>query len=60
MDAHKQAVATIASAVRQFFARREPYRIFHGSTNSTRPRTAATGHGGSDRGRKSPSQRDEI
>ncbi|KAL1897935.1 hypothetical protein Sste5346_003787 [Sporothrix stenoceras] len=44
MDAHKKAVATIASTVRQFFARREPYRIFHGSTNSTRPRTAATGH----------------
>ncbi|EPE09305.1 fad binding domain-containing protein [Ophiostoma piceae UAMH 11346] len=39
MEAHKQAVATIASAVRQYFARREPYRIFHGSTNSTRPRT---------------------
>lgn len=44
MDAHKKAVATIAATVRQFFARREPYRIFHGSTNSTRPRTAATGH----------------
>ncbi|CAK7241772.1 MAG: hypothetical protein STHCBS139747_003243 [Sporothrix thermara] len=44
MEAHKQAVATIAATVRQFFARREPYRIFHGSTNSTRPRTAATGH----------------
>ncbi|CAK7231395.1 hypothetical protein SBRCBS47491_007916 [Sporothrix bragantina] len=44
MEAHKQAVATIAGTVRQFFARHEPYRIFHGSTNSTRPRTAATGH----------------
>ncbi|CAK7234645.1 hypothetical protein SCUCBS95973_009005 [Sporothrix curviconia] len=44
MEAHKQAVAAIAATVRQFFARREPYRIFHGSTNSTRPRTAATGH----------------
>ncbi|KIH86343.1 delta24-sterol reductase [Sporothrix brasiliensis 5110] len=44
MDAHKKTVATIAATVRQFFARREPYRIFHGSTNSTRPRTAATGH----------------
>ena len=38
METHKQAVASIASAVRQYFARREPYRIFHGSTNSTRPR----------------------
>ncbi|CAK7273320.1 hypothetical protein SEPCBS119000_005593 [Sporothrix epigloea] len=44
MEAHRQAVATISAAVRQFFARSEPYRIFHGSTNSTRPRTAATGH----------------
>lgn len=38
MDRHKAAVAQIASAVRTYFARREPYRIFHGSTNSTRPR----------------------
>ncbi|KAF5233808.1 hypothetical protein FOXYS1_15740, partial [Fusarium oxysporum] len=37
MERHKQAVTTIASAVRGFFERREPYRIFHGSTNSTRP-----------------------
>ncbi|KAM6532968.1 hypothetical protein FALCPG4_006003 [Fusarium falciforme] len=37
MERHKQAVASIASAVRGFFERREPYRIFHGSTNSTRP-----------------------
>ncbi|CAK7202885.1 hypothetical protein SEUCBS139899_005612 [Sporothrix eucalyptigena] len=44
MEAHKKAVATIAATVRQFFAQRKPYRIFHGSTNSTRPRTAATGH----------------
>ncbi|CAK7564721.1 MAG: hypothetical protein SEPTF4163_002620, partial [Sporothrix epigloea] len=44
MEAHRQAVATISAAVRQFFVRREPYRIFHGSTNSTRPRTAAMGH----------------
>ncbi|KAG7135729.1 hypothetical protein HYQ45_006541 [Verticillium longisporum] len=27
----------IASSVRAFFDRKEPYRIFHGSTNSTRP-----------------------
>ncbi|OAA57974.1 FAD-binding domain containing protein [Niveomyces insectorum RCEF 264] len=44
MEAHKQAVATIAATVRRFFDSREPYRIFHGATNSTRPRTAAAGH----------------
>lgn len=38
MERHKQAVATIAAAVRGYFERSEPYRIFHGSTNSTRPR----------------------
>ncbi|KAJ6437865.1 d-3-phosphoglycerate dehydrogenase [Purpureocillium lavendulum] len=38
MERHKQAVGKIAAAVRGFFERKEPYRIFHGSTNSTRPR----------------------
>ncbi|KAL3962690.1 hypothetical protein ACCO45_004213 [Purpureocillium lilacinum] len=38
MERHKQAVGAIAAAVRGFFERKEPYRIFHGSTNSTRPR----------------------
>ncbi|OAA62979.1 galactose-1-phosphate uridylyltransferase [Cordyceps fumosorosea ARSEF 2679] len=38
MERHKQAVSKIAAAVRGFFDRRESYRIFHGSTNSTRPR----------------------
>jgi Delta24-sterol reductase len=38
MERHKQAVTTIAAAVRGYFERSEPYRIFHGSTNSTRPR----------------------
>ncbi|KXJ86297.1 hypothetical protein Micbo1qcDRAFT_168629 [Microdochium bolleyi] len=37
MERHKQAVRAIASTVRSFFDRSEPYRIFHGSTNSTRP-----------------------
>ncbi|KAH7161505.1 hypothetical protein EDB81DRAFT_347737 [Dactylonectria macrodidyma] len=37
MERHKQAVSKIAAAVRGFFDRREPYRVFHGSTNSTRP-----------------------
>ncbi|KAM0469724.1 hypothetical protein ACHAPX_010305 [Trichoderma viride] len=38
MERHKQAVTKIAAAVRGYFERGEPYRIFHGSTNSTRPR----------------------
>ncbi|KAI1773259.1 FAD-binding protein [Hypoxylon cercidicola] len=38
MEAHKQAVSKIAASVKQFFSRGEPYRVFHGSTNSTRPR----------------------
>ncbi|KAH8897017.1 FAD binding domain-containing protein [Thozetella sp. PMI_491] len=37
MERHRSAVAKIATAVRGFFDRSEPYRIFHGSTNSTRP-----------------------
>jgi delta24-sterol reductase len=36
MDAHDKAVAAIAARVRQFYDRKEPYRIYHGSTNSTR------------------------
>lgn len=38
MERHKQAVSKIAAAVRGFFDNGESYRIFHGSTNSTRPR----------------------
>ncbi|KAG6223671.1 hypothetical protein E4U34_000744 [Claviceps purpurea] len=38
MERHKQAVGKIAAAVRSFFEQKESYRIFHGSTNSTRPR----------------------
>lgn len=41
MERHAQAVSKIAAAVRGFFDRRESYRIFHGSTNSTRPRPRA-------------------
>ena len=36
MKSHKQAVEKIAAAVKQYFDRQEPFRIFHGSTNSTR------------------------
>ncbi|PLN81118.1 FAD-binding domain-containing protein [Aspergillus taichungensis] len=35
---HRQAVGQIAAKVRQFYDRKEPFRIAHGSTNSTRPR----------------------
>ncbi|KAI0435874.1 FAD-binding domain-containing protein [Xylaria telfairii] len=38
MASHQIAVKQIATAVRAFYNRRESYRIFHGSTNSTRPR----------------------
>jgi len=38
MARHEASVAKIAGAVRAFFEKGEPYRIFHGSTNSTRPR----------------------
>lgn len=38
MDRHHAAVQEIAASVREFYARKEPYRISHGSTNSTRPK----------------------
>ncbi|KAL2686736.1 hypothetical protein Neosp_004277 [[Neocosmospora] mangrovei] len=38
MDRHDRAVEDIATAVRQFFKLGEKYRVFHGSSNSTRPR----------------------
>ncbi|KAI1141576.1 FAD-binding domain-containing protein [Hypoxylon sp. FL0543] len=37
MERHRQAVRLVSSSVRAFFERGEPYRIWHGSTNSTRP-----------------------
>lgn len=37
MEKHQAAVASIAAQVQQFFHRNEPFRIYHGSTNSTRP-----------------------
>lgn len=36
MEAHKTAVSSIASQVQQFWRRQQPFRIYHGSTNSTR------------------------
>ena len=36
MDAHNRAVEKISSQVRDFYSNHKPYRIYHGSTNSTR------------------------
>jgi delta24-sterol reductase len=36
MDQHDRAVAQIAATIRKFYARKEAFRIYHGSTNSTR------------------------
>jgi FAD/FMN-containing dehydrogenase len=36
MDIHDTAVNRIAASVKEFYARKEPFRIYHGSTNSTR------------------------
>ena len=38
MQNHKHAVEKIAASVQHYFKHREPFRIFHGSTNSTRQR----------------------
>lgn len=37
MERHRALVQKISSTVRAFYNAKEPYRIFHGSTNSTRP-----------------------
>ncbi|KAG9242090.1 hypothetical protein BJ878DRAFT_544601 [Calycina marina] len=34
---HHETVAQISATIKKFHARKEPFRIFHGSTNSTRP-----------------------
>ena len=36
MDNHKKAVEAISASVRGFYDRKEKFRIYHGSTNSTR------------------------
>lgn len=36
MDSHNRAVALIAAGTQKFYARKEAFRIYHGSTNSTR------------------------
>lgn len=37
METHDAAVAAISACVQKFCERQEPFRIYHGSTNSTRP-----------------------
>ena len=43
MDAHNAAVAKVAARVKHFHALQQPFRIYHGSTNSTRasPKSAS-------------------
>lgn len=36
MEAHQAAVAAVASRTRQFYETKTPFRVYHGSTNSTR------------------------
>ncbi|QSS64536.1 FAD binding domain-containing protein [Histoplasma capsulatum] len=38
MDQHNRSVERIADSVRRFYKHGEPFRVQHGSTNSTRPR----------------------
>lgn len=37
MDSHRENVKNVSAAVRHFYKTKEKFRIFHGSTNSTRP-----------------------
>ncbi|KAF2123127.1 24-dehydrocholesterol reductase-like protein precursor [Lophiotrema nucula] len=37
MDRHQRVVAQVSATVKEYFSRKEPFRISHGSTNSTRP-----------------------
>ncbi|KFX90891.1 hypothetical protein V490_06230 [Pseudogymnoascus sp. VKM F-3557] len=41
MEQHENTVSRVAAAVQGFSERGEPYRIFHGSSNTTRPRVPA-------------------
>ncbi|KAK5110378.1 hypothetical protein LTR62_006086 [Meristemomyces frigidus] len=38
MEAHQHAVARISSQISTFYQRQEPFRLYHGSTNSTQSR----------------------
>lgn len=37
MERHHKVVSRVAATVKDYFSRKEPFRISHGSTNSTRP-----------------------
>jgi FAD/FMN-containing dehydrogenase len=37
MEKHRKIVSRVAATVQDYFSRGEPFRISHGSTNSTRP-----------------------
>ncbi|KAF4960372.1 hypothetical protein FGADI_1019 [Fusarium gaditjirri] len=40
MERHNQIVQDVAEKIRDFYKLRQPYRVFHGSSSSTRPRHA--------------------
>ena len=40
MQNHRDLVGKVAASVQYYFKRREPFRIYHGSTNSTRQTTS--------------------
>src|ERR1700753_3510488 len=44
MEEHKARVEKISDQVKKFYTEKKPFRIYHGSTNSTRPtvRTRST------------------
>lgn len=42
MDVHDETVQRLAAQIRTFHSTKSPFRIYHGSTNSTRPSTHTT------------------
>lgn len=38
MEAHNQAVASISSQISTFYEQKIPFRLYHGSTNTTQQR----------------------
>lgn len=38
MDAHNQAVSVISAKVQSFYQSKTPFRLYHGSTNTTQTR----------------------
>lgn len=41
LEEHEYIVSEVSTLVREFYEQKIPYRIFHGSSNSTRPRASA-------------------